>query len=85
MGKTPKTCGNRCFFIHKQPVNFAELFNKRCEKKFSKKFSTENSSTFHNALWINYRQELMFAVISRMLFCRAVSPICNAFSIFSTE
>ncbi len=25
-------------------------------------------------LWINYRQELMFALISRIWFCRFTSP-----------
>ncbi len=85
MGKTPKNLVNKGFFIHKQPVNFAELFNKACEKKREKNFSTENLSTFHSLCGKTYRQELMFAVISRMLFCSAVSPICRAFSIFSTE
>ena len=85
MGKTPKSVENKGFFIHNCFVNFAELFNRRCEKKIKKNFSTENLSTFHSLCGKHYRQELIFAVISRMLFCRAVSPICNAFSIFSTE
>ena len=85
MGKTSKALVNKGFFIHNRPVNFAELFNRQSEKKMEKNFSTENLSTFHSLCGKHYRQELIFAVMSRMLFCRAVSPICKAFSIFSTE
>ena len=43
-------------------------------------FSTENFSTFHSLCGENYRQELIFAVMSRMLFCRVVSPCFSAIS-----
>ena len=85
MGKTGKKRLNRDFFIHRYLGRISTLFNRRKREKFSEGFSTEFLSTFHNLCGKHYRQELIFAVISRMLFCRAVSPICNAFSIFSTE
>lgn len=55
-------------------------------------FLTENQKVFHRfsfhisqGLWKNYKQELIFAVISRMWFCREVSPPASADSTFLME
>ena len=46
-----------------------------------------HSFSFHNSqtLWKTHRQELIFAVISRMWFCKEVSPVAKAASIFLIE
>jgi len=85
MGKTPKHRIIRTLFIHRLLGKFANLFNSLKCVIFYVGFSTTILSTFHNLCGKSYRQELMFAVMSRMLFCKLVSPICSAFSIFSTE
>ena len=51
------------------------LFHKPRQNNFGENSSTVFLSTFHSHLWINYRQELMFAVMSRMLFCRLELPL----------
>ena len=55
-------------------------------------FLTQKEKVFHSfsfhipqALLIDYRQELIFAVISRMWFCREVSPPARAASTFLME
>ena len=65
-----------------QPIGYQQgkLWGKM-EKSIHRKF-------IHNQqhLWIDfeefYRQLLMFAVMSRMLFCRVVSPSFSAISTF---
>jgi len=53
-------------------------------KKIRKFF---HSFSFHipQPLWISHKQELIFAVMSRMWFCREVSPVARAASIFLME
>ena len=74
-------------FLSTGVVDKFKLFPQACFfTKFQKVF---HSFSFHipQALWkkIHYRQELIFAVISRMWFCKAVSPPANADSIFLME
>ena len=61
--------------VHKKKV-----FHRGKRRRGKDSFSTENFSTFHSLCGENYRQELIFAVMSRMLFCRVVSPCFRAIS-----
>ena len=57
------------------------------EKFLWKKEKFVHRNFFHipQTLWINYRQELMLAVMSRMWFCRLLSPSAKALSTFLME
>ena len=56
------------------------IFERKRKKLFPGKFST-----FHSPWGENHKQELMFAVMSRRLFCRAVSPFFRLSSILVME
>ena len=56
------------------------IFGRKRKKLFPGKFST-----FHSPWGENHKQELMFAVMSRRLFCRAVSPFFRLSSILVME
>ena len=73
--------------FYPQPnVNNGSFFHRGCQA--GKRVQLINSQHFHipQGLWrkgrCNYRQELMFAVMSRMLFCMLVSPFFSATSTF---
>ena len=64
-----------------QPIVYKKkVFHREGGRREKKDLYTENFSTFHSLCGENYRQELMFAVISRMLFCNVVSPCFRAIS-----
>ena len=68
-------------FYSQGGVEKEELFHRLFWRSFDSYLSTEKFSTFHRPCVKNYRQELMLAVMSRMLFCRLVSPFFRASSI----
>ena len=61
-----------------QLTGFAQAYEEKTKGKIMHSFFFHISQD----LCRNYSRELMFAVMSRMLFCRAVSPFCRAISIF---
>ena len=56
------------------------VFHRKGERRKMNGLFTENFSTFHSLCGENYRQELILAVMSRMLFCNVVSPCFKAIS-----
>ena len=73
-------CLRAATLFYKQPnCENLRLIHRLFDKIFLQKLSTVFLSTFHKCLWINcdgfYRQELMFAVISRILFCKLELPL----------
>ena len=63
---TPFLLRDARFFYPQPNVNNEFFFHRGCGEKGER----------------NYRQELMFAVMSRMLFCMVVSPFFSATSTF---
>ena len=61
------------------------IFERKRKKLFPGKFSTFHSPWGENKAEGNQRQELMLAVMSRRLFCRAVSPFFRLSSILVME
>lgn len=72
-------------FFPQEIVKNKVVFPQEKMKRIEEKFSTEIFSTFHKALWKNYRQELILALISRMWFCKLVSPAFKALSTLLME
>ena len=67
-------------FFPQVTVNKKIVFHRAEGSGERQNLSTENFSTFHSLCGENYRQELILAVMSRMLFCNVVSPCFSAIS-----
>ena len=72
-------------FFPQEIVENKVVFPQEKMKKIEEKFSTEIFLTFHKVLWKNYRQELILALISRIWFCKLVSPAFKALSTLLME
>ena len=85
-GKVGKALIYQRFFIHRRMWIKYKLFTGKNSNFVNAKFPQEFCPHFHK-LWktVLYRQELIFAVISRMWFCREVSPALRAFSTLLME
>ncbi len=66
MWKSAVYCWGTITFFPQVNVQKKKLFHRSEIFMGKENLSPKNLSTFHNPLWINYRQELMFAVMSRM-------------------
>ncbi len=79
MWKTGKSIAlSRPFFPQEKKVS-VQVFNRQKIRNFCAPFST--ACFFHKrkscGSVFTHRQELMLAVISRMLFCRVALPLCR--------
>ncbi len=71
----------RLFYSH--PLwNFFTVFHNPCEQRFSEKVFHSKFSTFHSpcGIYFSYKQLLILAVISRILFCSSASPSFKSIS-----
>ena len=80
MWKTPFLPTAAMLFSPQATVQKFRLFHSLFFAFFGGSFSTGYLSTFHSPCGKNYRQELIFAVMSRILFCRLVSPFFSSTS-----
>ena len=85
MGKTRKSLGIPTNFSPQPKEKVSKGFQQENFGRKRKKLIPGKFSTFHSSWGENQRQELILAVISRRLFCRAVSPFFRLSSILVME
>jgi len=73
------------YFSPQANVDNIFVFHSFFREKTDAYLSTVFISTFHSLCGKNQRQELMFAVMSRMLFCSVTSPDFSACSTLRME